>query len=285
MLTYSLTLLRRRLWVVVLAFALCGVAGAQVLVFVPPVQQSEASVLFVPSAKEPGVTEPTNPLLSLGGAVAIVASVVQVAVTDDQTQLKLVGSSGTASYTVVPDLGENAGPILMVTTQSTDAAASNRLRDQVVQEIQQNLASLQSSQQVSSDLRISTVVLTRSLEPTVVRKAQIQIGVVVFSVLMLACLALILLAEHRGARRRSRRAAGSVAPSEDLTVPTSRTVGQPETAQPEVGPAATRHPGEQHVGAGLEEPTAPEVRTRRQARETRHPSSEQPEADLAASRP
>ncbi|GAA1882474.1 hypothetical protein [Lapillicoccus jejuensis] len=265
MLTYSLTLLRRRLWVVVLGMALCLVAGAQVLVFVPPVQQSEASVLFVPSAKEPGVAEPTNPLLSLGGAVAIVASVVQVAVTDDQTQLKLVGESGASTYTVVPDLGENAGPVLMVTTQSKDAAESQRLRDEVVSEVQRDLASLQASQKVSSDLQISTVVLTRSLEPTVIRKAQIQLGVAVAAVTMLLCLGLILLAEHRSVRRRSRRAGPASPDAEDDLDDRTREL------------AGTRSGDGADESAGS---LAPTVRTRRQARSARpaptSPSTDEP---------
>lgn len=212
MLAYSLTLLRRRLGVVVVAVVLCAAAAALVLVVVPPGQQSTASVLFVPSAKEPGVSDPTNPLLSLGGSVAIVASVVQVAVTDDQTEQKLVGDGRAASYTVVPDLGENAGPILQVTAESTDAALSASTRDRVVDELQSELAALQASQKVPSTLRLSTVVLTSSPTPTPVRKTQIQLAVVAFLVLLLLFLALVLAVEHRSDRGRHRRS-----PAEDRT--------------------------------------------------------------------
>ena len=237
MLAYSITLLRRRLKFVVLAVVVSLACAAQVIIFVPPIQHSEASVLFVPSAKEPGVDEPTNPLLSLGGSVAIVASVVQVAVSDDQTATKLTDAGDSAEYLVVPDLGENAGPILNVTAEDPDPVVSQRTRDAVVQEITASLSALQNAQQVPATLRISTVVLTTTPEPTAIHKKQLQLTVIVFAGLMLASLGLILLLERRR-RPGSREPSPPVVIKPPAVTPDREVARLPEAARPPRRPPA-----------------------------------------------
>lgn len=174
MLEYSLMAMRRR-WLLVLVSALAaGAATWGVFQYVPPVQQSSAAVLFVPSLRQPGVEGPTNPLLELGGSVGVIASVVQIAVTDDETAQELEGRGLVAEYEVVPDLGENAGPVLLVTTEHKSREISTKTRDALVKMISDELRELQDARGVSSSLRVDTVTLTSSPQPEPVQKRRIQ---------------------------------------------------------------------------------------------------------------
>lgn len=202
-LAQSAYMLRRRyLWVIMAVFLACGVATGAFL-GVPPTQQSSAAVLFVPSITQPGVTGPTNPLLSLGNSLAIVASVVQIAVSDDETMQKLAAAGYDATYKVVQDLSENSGPVLLITVEDVSPQQAQGTRDALVAEIGTRLKALQDERKVPQDLRVTTVLLTSSREPTLVHKMQIRLAFVVgFGTLGFA-LAVILVLERRSARRPS----------------------------------------------------------------------------------
>jgi len=202
-LAQSAYILRKRLiWVILAVFLACGVATGAYL-GVPPTQESSAAVLFVPSIKVPGVTGPTNPLLSLGNASAIVASVVQITVSDDETMQKLAAAGFTAKYEVVQDTSQNSGPVLLITVQDTSPQMAQGTRDAVVAEIGTQLKALQDDGSVAADLRVTTVSLTSSREPKLVHKTQIRLAVLAGLGTLGAALAVILLLERRSARRRS----------------------------------------------------------------------------------
>lgn len=215
MLENSLRVLRRRWGLALLAvLAACAAAGST-FALVPPVQQSKAAVLFVPSIRQPGVEGPTNPLLELGGSVAVVASVVQIAVTDDQTSLELAAAGQTAKFEVVPDLGENAGPVLLVTAEDPDRDVARSTRDALVDRISEELERLQDSRGVSSDLRVTSVLLTSSPKAVALHKDQIQLAAVAGGSLLAALLLLLLLVDRRrdvGHHRAVDQASDSVEP-------------------------------------------------------------------------
>ena len=220
MLETSVRMLMRQVKLVVLAVVLGGLAGAATLILVPPVQNTSASVLFIPSLKQPGVEGATNPLLSHGGSVAIVATVIQIAVSDDATVERLTTAGHTALYAVVPNLTENAGPILLVTTQSTSAAQAQETRDAVVTAIAAALQKLQTDRQVPEDLRITTVTLTTSARPTPDHKKQIQLFVEAAGGTLAILVLLILLLERRRGPSSNQDAPKGVA-SREGTVPRS----------------------------------------------------------------
>lgn len=194
-------MLRQRLTMVLLATAIAVLAGGVVFFAVPPQQQSNASVLFVPSSKQPGVEGETNPLLSLGGSVAVVANVVQLAVTDDQTAQSLTNAGHMSKYEVVPDLTENAGPVLLVTTTGTSASDAVQTRDSVVAAIGSQLQRLQDERSVPTNLRVTSVLLTSTTKVTIIHKTQIQFAVVTSAVIWIILVLLILLRERHGQRR------------------------------------------------------------------------------------
>lgn len=197
MLSNCVRILVHRVRLVLVAVALSLLAAGGVFATVSPTQESDASVLFVPSIKQPGVKGPTNPLLSLGGSVAVVASVVQTAVSDEQTKDRLLKRGLTSDYEVLPDLSENAGPVLLVTTKDRDEQMGEKTRDALIGEIADKLEFIQDSRDIPGDLRVSSLQLTSSLTPTVTYKVQVQLAVIAAGGALAIALGLILLWDRR----------------------------------------------------------------------------------------
>jgi hypothetical protein len=193
-------MLMRRLPLVILAVLVAVLTGIGAWLLVPPIQQSTAAVLFVPSVKQPGVEGPTNPLLSLGTSVSIVASVVQIAVSNDQTMATLAENGHTGKYEVLSDLSSNAGPVLLVTVEDSSFAQAQATRDALVEQIAKALQLLQAQQRVPEDLRVNTVLLTSSVEPTAIHKTQAQVASVGAAAMLVALLLLIIELERRKQR-------------------------------------------------------------------------------------
>ena len=221
----------RRLWVWVLASVLvAAVAGVAAAYVVPPIQQSMAQVLFVPSVKQPGVEDPTNPLLSLGGSVAVVASLIQISVSDDQTAQRLLDDGFRAEFEVVPNLNENAGPVLIVTTEDHSADMAQATLSALVKVMQTDLKSLQDEQGVAANLRVSAIVLTSTSKPLVIRKTQAQVAIAVSAAVFLVLVGLLLLLERR---RRAKAARPRKAARRDSVTSRARSDEEWADAQPD----------------------------------------------------
>jgi hypothetical protein len=206
MLTECIRALWRRRWWTILACVVALAAGAGAFLAVPPVQRTTAQVLFVPSVKQPGVDGPTNPFLSLGGSVAVVASIIQAEVSDDQTAAALAKSGHKAKYEVVPNLTENAGPVLIITTEDVDVDQSQGTMKAVIGAIKESLRTIQADQHIQSDLMVTSVVLTSS-KALPVRKAQAQVAVGASAAVLVLLVGIILLVERRQIRKQMRRRA------------------------------------------------------------------------------
>lgn len=206
MLATTLEMLLRRWPLLVVAVILALLAGGGTAVAVPPTQRSVASVLFLPSLTQPGVAGQTNPLLELDSSVSIVAAVVQIGVSDDQTMAKLADAGLTAKYTVEQDARANSGPVLLVTTESVSAKISTETRDILLSEISNRLQKIQDDRVVPANLRVNDFVLSESQKPTLVHKAQIQKAVIAAGGAFVVMIVLILLLERRADRRRNRTA-------------------------------------------------------------------------------
>lgn len=197
-----LALWRRRVLTVLAVVLSVGLAGLT-FIGVPPTQRSDAQVLFVPSPKQPGVDGPTNPFLALGGSIAVVASVVQTQVSDDETALALTRDGHKALYSVTPNLAENAGPVLLISTTDRSPSMAQSTMRAVIAAIDQNLRAIQARENIRKDLWVSSVVLTSSPRPVVVRTTQIKISVIAFAGILVLLVGGILVLERRRGRRTS----------------------------------------------------------------------------------
>lgn len=202
MLANALRTLLRRWFLLVVALVVGALAGGAVFVAMPATHRATASVLFLPSLRQPGVEGETNPLLALSGSVAVVASVLQIAATDEETQLRLAAEGHGAKYEVTPDLSENAGPVLLVTAESPRADLAKSTRDAVIAELTTTLARLQAERKVPADLYVTAVTLTSNPKTEVLRKKQIQAGVAAGGALTACGLLLILWRERTRPRSR-----------------------------------------------------------------------------------
>ena len=227
-------LLRRWRWVAV-ALVLALIAGAAGYKIVGPSQQSRAEVLFVPSAKQPGVTGATNPFRLLDSSLSAVASIVQVSVMDDKTMSKLIQAGDHAGYKVEPNLAQNAGPTLLVTVEDKAAAMVDRTLKAVLTQIQVTLRDLQAARNVPQDQYIDAVVLVQSPHPAPSRKAPIQAGVIAVVAVAFLSVLLILLGERRLHRRRQPAPAHN-RPREDWRAPRNGGQAAPAPTQPAIEP-------------------------------------------------
>lgn len=232
MLTETVRMLLRRWLLCVLVLVLTVLAGVATFMVIKPVQESKAEVLFVPSVTQPGVNGPTNPLLNLGGSLAIVPTVVQVKTSDQSVASRLYSQGFTATYKIVPNLAENAGPTLLVSADSKSRDVAQKTLVAVLDEINNQLAQVQSSQNTNSKLLISTVTLTQSTHPEPVRKGQVQKAIIAAIAVLIIGLLLVLLLERQ---RPTPAKVRTEAPPEKKTPRRAKT-SAPESERPQTMP-------------------------------------------------
>ncbi len=167
----------RHRWLSVLVVVLVANVAGAVFLLLPPQQESKAQVLFLPPLVQAGVTGEVNPFLSLGGSMGTTASIVMVRVGDDATRARLAAAGATATYTVEPNLGENAGPILLVKATGQDSEVVQRTMTAVVAEIQGQMQSLQRAVPAPNGSFITTTVLTQYPAPVPVYTRPLRFAV------------------------------------------------------------------------------------------------------------
>lgn len=191
-----MALVRRWIWVT-LASVIAVACGVGTFMAVPPVQEAQSQILFIPAKRQPGVPGLTNPFLNLGGSVAIVATAVRITVDSDSVHKKIYDAGYTGEFKIVNNLSDNAGPTLIVTTDDGDAKVSLSTLDAVIHEIATSLEAVQKEQGVDRDLFVSSLPLTRPTRPNVLRSTQIQYAVLVLGGSFAVLLAGILLLDRR----------------------------------------------------------------------------------------
>jgi hypothetical protein len=213
MLTESARILARRwLWAAASLVAAL-IVGVAVYAVVPPTQDSNATVLLVPSSVQPGVVGRTNPFYSLGGSTLVMTTVVEVLVTDDKTSTRLASQGYRAKYEVTPNLAVNAGPTLLVKVTDKSASMAQSTLAAVLREVAAQLRTVQTGQGVTPDLMITSVALTQSTHATADHKNQIQIGAIVTVAALFLLFTLILLWERRRPTTTPPSAAGPGRPN------------------------------------------------------------------------
>jgi hypothetical protein len=258
MLIESARILWRRRWWVVAALIVAVAAGQATYQAVKPMQESKAQVLLLGSLRQPGVKDLTNPFNNLGGSLGVVANVLAVQVTDEQSVTALIQRGATAKFSVAPNLAENAGPSLLIAADDVSADLAHKTMIAVVDQIQTELAQLQTKQNVQADLFIKSIVLTQSAHPLPVRKAQVQKAILATLGAATILIVLILLIERRQLSRARKAALSSpraidsatddpVALGDDASLPRQRRKeGRRRTAQPGRGrPAEQDAPSEE----------------------------------------
>jgi capsular polysaccharide biosynthesis protein len=238
MLAVSLRILLRRWIFVLVAIVVAAAAGIGVYKAIPPKYQTTSSILFYPPQTSPGVTGKLNPFLNLGGSMGVWANIVGIQAVSNDTANSLYSGGATATYTVVENLGENAGPILNVTVSDKSAAMTEHTLTAVDSKILQLGETLQTAQGVTDpNMLIRGTVITSDTKPKAVHKTQVQDAAIAAIVVFIIGLALILLAERLLERRRKANEARiSAAVSSAPTPPRKR----PRRARPSVLPKRNR---------------------------------------------
>jgi hypothetical protein len=228
MLAESARVLLRRWPQAIIAVVLSLAVGVGIFSVVKPDQNSSAEMLLVPPSTQPGASGRVNPFFSLGASTQVMTTVVQSLTSDSRVADKLTAGGYTAKYEVSPDLAQNAGPTLLVTTTDKSALTAQRTLGAVVKEIDAQLAAIQRRQQVSTPLLITAIVLTRTPHATPDRKPQWQLTIVSALVTLVLLLLLIL---FLGRRQRGREAESDAASLLEPRKRSSAGSGRPRTGR------------------------------------------------------
>ncbi|WP_166136639.1 YveK family protein [Nocardioides ochotonae] len=136
-----------RRWVVVLiGLALTAAACVGVLQTVGTQYQASSQVVLLLPPEASGPATPSNPFLNLQAGQVTLASMLAGNVSTPDVARTLAGAGHDAEYDVAVLPG--AGPIMQVTTTSTDPEAAISTRDAVMKEIDTQLAQLQKRAEV-----------------------------------------------------------------------------------------------------------------------------------------
>ncbi|MQW74786.1 hypothetical protein GHK92_02775 [Nocardioides sp. dk4132] len=136
-----LSALARRWVVVLIGVGLTAVGCYQVLQTVGTQHQASSQVVLLLPPEASGLATPSNPFLNMQNGQVTLASMLAGTVSTADVNRRLVEDGNDAEYDVAVVPG--AGPILQVTTTSTDPAAALATRNAVMKEIDTQLARLQ----------------------------------------------------------------------------------------------------------------------------------------------
>ncbi|NPC97941.1 hypothetical protein [Nocardioides sp. zg-DK7169] len=131
-----------RRWVVVLiGLGLTAVGCWQVAQLVGTQYQASSQLVLLLPPQASGVSTPTNPFLNMQAGQVTVASLLAGNVSTPDVRRTLAGAGADAEYDVA--LVPGAGPIMQVTSTSTDAEKAVETRNAVMKEIDAQLARMQ----------------------------------------------------------------------------------------------------------------------------------------------
>lgn len=199
MLISELVSVLRRWWFILLPALI--VAGPVALIL-PPTYQSSAQVLLVPSSQTPGSEVRVNPYLNFNQTLFIAADVVRLSVTDQESVQRLRSADVPGTFSVELDKA-SSGPVLLVTGTGTTPREARRIVTEVVDSVKLALKDRQLEADAPADSLISTVPLTEPTRPIKIRKAQIQLAIVVLAGSALVGIFLVALLERRRRRREA----------------------------------------------------------------------------------
>jgi len=205
---------------------LCLAAAAATFLLVPAQYESKSQILLVPPVTQTD-KGPTNPFLEFNGAVFQTASVLALSVTDQASVDAVAAAGGSPTYLVAPSLGDNAGPVLIVTATGASPEKVRKTVDLVRVDMHATLEQLQRASGAPASTWISQVVLVDSTEATRLFQTPVRATLAVLAVGLLVSMGLILLAERRRRRRALKRNATApvVGVPSDGSTPVNRHAG------------------------------------------------------------
>jgi hypothetical protein len=168
---WDMRALFRRWYAVLLGLLLTGGLCFAAFTLVPLQYQAEANVLFLPPKTISG--NGGNPYLDLGGLDGF-ADVAARAVSDPLVVQRLKRDGLVGEFTVVPDL-TSSGPVLLVTSKTTEAPTALNSLDLVLKRLPRTAAQIQDSSSIPERAQITVKVITRSEKAEPLTKDQLRV--------------------------------------------------------------------------------------------------------------
>ena len=195
----SLRVLRRR-WPILVTIAVLTLGTIAVtLRSVPPVYESDTTLLLVMPAKADGTAEAINPYLNFGATLVVTGTVLSEAMGQESVAKTLKASGATADYAIVPDpYGQS--PTVTITASDPDPKDVGTTLQKVVAATRAELADRQRAAGAPPASWIAAVGVTAPEKPTVIRSDQIR--AIAFIGLAGMILALFLAFAAEGLQRR-----------------------------------------------------------------------------------
>lgn len=181
--------LMRRWILVVAAVAMTGGVCFAAARMIPVTHETRASIVLVPPKD---VKDPTaNRFLSLSNLTQ--AADVLVRALDADTTREIVHTTAPdGTYEVAVDDGTSA-PVVVITAKAATADEAETLVDTVLQQAPESLTALQSALSIAPGAEITSIPLTRDVDPQVIQKTRMR-AVVALGVLCLAGAAVLIAA-------------------------------------------------------------------------------------------
>lgn len=205
--------LRRRWWIVLIGLVATALLSVGMYRWIPVSYTASAMHLLLPPPQMidtdgdgiPDKIVDSNPYLNLGGlgqAVTILVSRLNSSAV--HAQLTAGVPAGT-DYTAIDD--GQAAPIVEIDVSSNDSVAATRLLASVNENVQTQLALMQSELAVPSNSLITTTVLASDPQAAIVSKARLQgtLGTLVGGIILSIIAAAVV--DGLAARRRNRNSA------------------------------------------------------------------------------
>ena len=195
---------RRRLALLLALLAaslgLCVLAAAKIA----PTYESNASLVLIPPTNPAAGTE--NRFLDLG-SLSNSVDVLARSMTSADTTAALKRAVPGVSYDVSHDPTTSA-PIVLVSVESSERAATGRMLDALMKQIPRTLDRLQADIQIRAANRITSVVVSRDPEPAANNKSRVRLlGVLAVSLVFLSAV-IVAVVDGLALRRKAEKETG-----------------------------------------------------------------------------
>jgi hypothetical protein len=255
----ALRVLLRRWYVVAAGLLLTALGTAAALNWVPTSHQASGQALLLLPSEISGAESPSNPYLNLPDELTMTASIVAGSMTTRDAERDLVRDGFTSSYSVAVNPG--GGPLILITTEDTDAAEALATRDELISRVGAELDRMQSEVGVPTRQWIHTSPTAVTKRAEALPGSKMRAGAATVG----AGLTVTLLMAFVVDRFRSRRRPAAARPEPEVEAPRE----DPPVSGAPSGPAASEKAddGEQPASEGPRRaPATPEDRRRPERR-------------------
>lgn len=230
---------------------------------VPPDHRATSQMLLMLPPDASGTDTPTNPYLNLPQGLVTTASLIAGNLSTKDSQREVAAAGDTADYTI--SLVPESGPLLSITTTSSDPAQALATRDELMTLVDRQLSQLQENAAVPQHQLMTATRTTVSKEAETMSGFRYKVLVLGALLGLLYTLGACALLDRlfQWVRARRSRAVSSL-PDRDADGPPSRDAAlqDPPAEEPSQEPVKTpvEEPVEERVGGPR--PTRPRARPR-----------------------